>query len=432
MGRLTAFEVVFDGDNVDVFSSGDVLNGYIRVVLIAPKDDIKAIKVKFKGKAHTCWTEGSGEDKESYTASEIYFNEKRVCWEKDDKTRRCLEAGEHRFPFSFKIPNIPLPFSFESSVGWIRYKVECKIDRPWKFNHHTERLFTVTGQPIDLTTMPNAMHPVRREDTKSVCCLCCETGPIITKASTDKAGYVPGETMYVSGSVENNSSREILHLTVRLKQLVTYVSWEGYTTRRECNIIKERAPGCGAGEVARMDWKPHVIPSIPPTGPQGCRIMRIEYVVHFEGDVENTPFDANVYLPITIGTVPVYRPPYQDPSGVVVQQPSSSGPPPPSYEIAIEGLQEVPSKSGYDYTFGKLMYAPQYPTYNLPAQPPAWDPMHPPPGQDPTYPPGGYPPPNDLTYPPAPGYPPARMQRYRYQPLSGGSVYPPPRVLAIV
>ena len=41
-------------------------------------------------------------------------------------------------------------------------------------------------------------------------------------------------------------------------------------------------------------------------------------------------------------------------------------PPPPSYEIAVGGLHEIPSKSGYDYTFGKLMYAPRYPFYNLP------------------------------------------------------------------
>ena len=53
-------------------------------------------------------------------------------------------------------------------------------------------------------------------------------------------------------------------------------------------------------------------------------------------------------------------------------------PQPPSYQVAMEGPQEIPSKSGYDYTFGKLMYAPQYPTYNVPSQPPTWNAAHPP------------------------------------------------------
>ena len=71
-------------------------------------------------------------------------------------SKLCLEKGEHRFPFTFVIPNIPLPFPFESSTGWIRYMVMCKIDRPWKFNHYTERLFTVIGIPIDLNTVAQA------------------------------------------------------------------------------------------------------------------------------------------------------------------------------------------------------------------------------------------------------------------------------------
>ncbi|XP_038071461.1 arrestin domain-containing protein 3-like [Patiria miniata] len=427
MGKLKTFVIVFDGDDLDVFSSGDVISGYIKIVLAAPKDDVKSIKIKFKGKAHTHWSEGSGDDKKTYEGNETYFKDKITCWGKDDSGKRVLEEGEHRFPFSFKIPDVPLPFPFESSVGWIRYKVMCKIDRPWKFDHETQRLFTVTGQPIDLGQIPMAMYPVSESDTNTVCCCCCATGPIITNASVDKAGYVPGETMFVFGTVENNSTRKILCLNVRLKQYVKFFSSSGrHSTSREYNVMKEKAPGCEEGETARMDWKPHIIPPIPPTGPQGCNIIKIGYAVHFEGDIENTPFDAEVFLPITIGTVPVYRPVYPDPTAVVVHQPASNVLPPPSYEVAIDGLQEIPSKSGHDYTFGKLMYAPQYPTYNLPAMPPTWDPAHPPPVGDPTYPPGGYPPPDQPGYPPATGYPPAGAEGYPPPAAAGAQGYPPP------
>ncbi|XP_022097460.1 arrestin domain-containing protein 3-like [Acanthaster planci] len=386
-GKLQVFEVVFDGDNVDVFRSGDVVKGFIRLVLRGEKGNVRGIKISFKGIAHTHWSEGSDDKRRSYYGHEVYFKENLICLGKGKEdttaTRMCLESGEHHFPFSFQIPNRPLPFPFESHTGWIRYKVSCKIDRPWKFDHRTERLFTVIGIPIDLNAMPNARYPVHRESSNTVCCLCCATGPILTKASTDKSAYVPGESIYISGTVENNSSRDIVNLTVKLIQVVLYLSNGGHRCSRSYTIIKEKAPGCRGGEVARLDWKPLLIPPIPPTGPQGCNIIRIEYVVQFEGDISNTPLDAHVMLPVTIGTVPLHQPMYGDPSAVVINQPSSIDsapplPPPPSYEITVGGPQEIPSKSGYDYTFGKLMFAPQYPTYNLPVQPPTWDPAYPP------------------------------------------------------
>ncbi|XP_038076056.1 arrestin domain-containing protein 3-like [Patiria miniata] len=405
-GKLQAFEVIFDGDDVDVFKSGDVIRGYVKLVLRDAKSDVRGIKISFKGKAHTHWSEGSGDNRRSYSGYETYFKEKLVCWGKSKQdvhaTKLTLESGEHRFPFSFQIPNKPLPFPFESYHGWIRYKVSCKIDRPWKFDHRTERLFTVIGIPIDLNTMPSARYPVRDQSSQTVCCLCCASGPVLTKASTDKSAYVPGESIFVSGTVENNSSRDIIDLTAKLVQMVVYFSTSGHTERRSETMVKVKAPGCGGGQVALMDWSPLLVPPIPPTGPQGCSIIRIEYYVLFEGDITNTPFDAEVRLPVTIGTIPLhqplYQPSYADPSAVVLNQPSSnaSAPPlpPPCYEVAMGGPQEIPSKSGYDYTFGKLMYAPQYPTYNLPASAPTWDPAYPPQQGDTAYPPSG------------PGYPP--------------------------
>ncbi|XP_022097441.1 arrestin domain-containing protein 3-like isoform X1 [Acanthaster planci] len=384
MAKLQVFDVVFDGNNTGIYSSGEVVRGFVRIVLGEPKKDVRGIEIKFKGEAHTHWSEGSGDHRRHYSGREVYFKEKLLCWGKGKNdpgaSKLCLETGEHRFPFSFGIPNIPLPFPFESSVGWIRYKVSCKIDRPWKFNHQTERLFTVTGVPIDLNTMPQARTPSRQESSKTVCCLCCAQGPIVTKAATDKGAYVPGESIFVSGTVDNNSSREIIDLTIKLIQHVTYFSSGGHKTRRTFTVVKDKGPGCGEGDVARMDWKPLLVPSIPPTGAQGCGIIQIEYFVQFEGDISNTPLDAEVKLPVTIGTVPLFQPLYGDPSSVVIDQPSYSDntPPPPSYHVAVDGLQEIPSKSGYDYTFGKLMYAPQYPTYNLPAQPPTWNPSYPP------------------------------------------------------
>ena len=73
---------------------------------------------------------------------------------KDESGERVeLGAGDHVFPFRFQIPTKPLPHAFEGKYGNIRYKVKARIDRPWRFDHKTERLFSIVGIPVDLNSL---------------------------------------------------------------------------------------------------------------------------------------------------------------------------------------------------------------------------------------------------------------------------------------
>ena len=61
--------------------------------------------------------------------------------------------------------------------------------------------------------------PSRGDTEKTVCCLCCASGPIKVSAQTDKGGYVPGETIWVTGSCDNNSRRNIHSVAAQLVQV---------------------------------------------------------------------------------------------------------------------------------------------------------------------------------------------------------------------
>jgi len=63
-----------------------------------------------------------------------------------------LEAGNHRFPFTFNLPPT-VPSSFEGEVGYVRYTAEAAMERPWKFNHVTRSAFTVISL-VDLNMQP--------------------------------------------------------------------------------------------------------------------------------------------------------------------------------------------------------------------------------------------------------------------------------------
>ena len=72
-----------------------------------------------------------------------------------------MEMGDYKFPFRFQIPSTPLPHPLEGRYGYVRYKVKAKIDRPWKFDHKTQRLFSVIGPPVDLNMIAQAQVSVK-------------------------------------------------------------------------------------------------------------------------------------------------------------------------------------------------------------------------------------------------------------------------------
>ena len=64
-------------------------------------------------------------------------------------------AGNHTYPFSLNLPHT-LPSSFEGRKGYVRYFCKATIDRPWKFDSHTKRAFTVIHH-LDLNMQPNSV-----------------------------------------------------------------------------------------------------------------------------------------------------------------------------------------------------------------------------------------------------------------------------------
>ncbi|NP_001171843.1 arrestin domain containing 2-like [Saccoglossus kowalevskii] len=415
MGKLKAFYVTFDG-NREVYHAGNVVSGLVVVDLAEPLT-CRGVRATFTGVAYVHWTEseGSGDHRRtvSYSAKQVYFEEVVTLWGKQAGDRQgdnpTLPAGVHQMPFRLQLPNTGLPASFEGkSYGYVRYSIKSNIDRPWKFDHNTKRAFTVTGFPVDLNRVPNAMVPLREEDEKTVCCWCCASGPIAMTATADRAAYTPGERIIVSMDLNNNSSRKIHTTEAALVQHVLYTAYRrghGRAHHRQATEKVVVLQGQGCGKYDKTDWRNQIIqiPPVPLSGLEGVHFIDIQYLVEFEADVASTPFDLSVKLPITIGSVPLQqlygfagnRPPIAPPPGQGFAPPGSqfappgvpltqsetipmgnvggtapSAPPmpPPSYELLYSGGQSIKDAEDNDYTYGELDFAPRYTYYNWDAQ----------------------------------------------------------------
>lgn len=380
MGKLREFTIEFDKDK-EVYDSGELISGYVSVNL-ADEKFLRGIHMTFTGRAGVEWTEIESRGKAKvtihYLAGETYFDHEITIYGKDksagEDDQIQLPAGSHKFPFKFQLPDAAMPCSFEGSLGHIRYIARAVIDRPWKFDHVTKRAFSMVGIPYDLNRVQDALSPVNCEDEKTVCCLCCATGPITVSCNTDKRAYVPGETIYISAVLNNHSNRSVHSLEAELIQSVTYFARRegvGVPSYRNTShvICSVQSEGCGSYSRVKWTQKPLVIPPVPPNDIDGCNFIRTQYYVKLTADVASTPFDVDLMMEVFIGTIPVEGSFLNHPtltttlsvSSQTESKPSTSKG--PTFEAAAHGDREIRDADDSEYTFGHMKFTPFYTFY---------------------------------------------------------------------
>ena len=204
---------------------------------------------------------------------------------------------------------------------------------------------------------------------KTLCCLCCASGPISLSVITDRGGYCPGESIAISTEAENHSNRRITVVQATLKQTVVYYA-RGYS-HTNTNVIQEvQGPGIEAGGTST--WSNELL-HIPATVSciGSCWILKLSYILQLVVLISMLPF----HLPLEMCHLegqPVINPqanyppannPYPPPTGNTYPPPNGPPPtsnpyPPPVYNYSAA---HPPVNIGDDnYTMGETQYAPVY------------------------------------------------------------------------
>ncbi|GFR83465.1 arrestin domain-containing protein 3-like [Elysia marginata] len=240
MGKLSLFAISLDNP-AGVYYAGSMIQGHVTVQLNESMK-MRGIRLNIEGKARVHWTERHREgrhrahraghrhhvhrpghvvgnsDFRHYYGDEQYFDQDILLhgiWPSQCSNTTELHQGVHTFPFQLQLP-AGLPSSFEGQHGHVRYVVSCKIDKPWKFDHKTKRPFTIISI-LDLNSQPSYMQRLQASAEKTLCCLCCQSGPITATFSLDRQDYVPGEAIGLHADISNGSSRSMDKSYVDLK-----------------------------------------------------------------------------------------------------------------------------------------------------------------------------------------------------------------------
>ncbi|XP_065905680.1 arrestin domain-containing protein 3-like [Dysidea avara] len=368
MGKLNIFVITLAGSN-PVYFAGSNIEGNVIVELSEPKK-IQGISIVLSGQAYVHWTEQYSTDSgrssytEHYSDSETIFNNIMIQLWGDGKQSQNLVAGRYEFPFKFQFPSdVVLPTSYEGYNGYIRYALTATMSRSWKHNHTTKKAITV-NEIIDINTC-RLVTPLSRSNEKTVCCLCCASGPISLSVTTDRGGYCSGESIAISTEAENHSNTRVTAVQATLKQVVVYYA-QRHSHSSTKVIERIQGPGIEAGGIS--NWSNELLP-IPATVPSiCCRILKLSYVLHLTVAFLYS-LDLHVAIPITIENVPFRGgqpatnsyPPVGNPPVQTSYPPEGSPYPPPNVNAPPATGNPYPPPIGTPYPSSAYNYSAAYP-----------------------------------------------------------------------
>jgi hypothetical protein len=189
--------------------------------------------------------------------------------------------------------------------GIIRYSIKGNIDIPWALDKHTERSFTVISH-YDLNAFPALRQPYGASDTKVLCCGPCKSDPIIATFQVMKQGFVPGEILIFSATIDNKSNKEIKEMKVTLRQNIRFhATNKTKNTYRDVNVLKypNKIP---QRTIEHWNNVSLPIPPIVSSSNGTCRIISVSYTIVLNFDASGVAISKDVPIPIVVGTIPIY------------------------------------------------------------------------------------------------------------------------------
>lgn len=160
---------------------------------------------------------------------------------------------------------------------------------------------------LDLNYENSALKiPTKMEIIKTFYCGLCKTAPLYLAASIPISGYVAGQHINISVEINNESRIDVEDIKISLKKIISYNSQTPSKKTKE-EVLTEAEIRCGGTQKrnkGKFDQK-LLIPTIPPSNLNYCRILNVAYEVQVTAKIAGLHKNPVLKLPITIGTVPL-------------------------------------------------------------------------------------------------------------------------------
>ncbi|KAF2904844.1 hypothetical protein ILUMI_01315 [Ignelater luminosus] len=309
---MSSVHVYLDNDNGYCYP-GQTIAGRVECCF-DKHTKLRAVRISFKGRAETEWTESesyydsSNERSETrnvrYHAQEEYFNaEYNLVQGGNDFF---FPPGRHTYPFSYILPAY-LPSSFEGRNGNIRYYIKAVVERSWKSNY--EHLFSLNVvSPLDLNYVPGVRDPVATSVDKTMCsCWCNESGELTFEMSLPATGFVPGQEVNIGAHIENLTNVSAKCVKFKIIGNVEFIAHFPSTKIKsdERVIVECKAGGVGAHDDKSWTSALTIPGGFPYPNLIPCSIINLSYHLKAKVVVPWPHTNLRNEVPILIGTIPL-------------------------------------------------------------------------------------------------------------------------------
>ena len=309
------FQLILNDPPRKVYFPGMIITGTVFAVNDEPKN-YKAIKVKIVGYAHCSWRES----RVTYSSHEDYIVSFVNVWDKDTSAGGGqFPVGSYRFPFSLPFFGNNLPASYEGLFGEIKYIIEARVVMNGLLKRDIVCESTIKVENVLKINQPNLLRPQSGVIRKTLCCLCCASGPIVIITRLPRRGYCVGQdSIPMEISVENGSSRQIQQIIVSIHKLVKYTA-DGNCRTDYCTLANIASEPIRAHNTIIWQPTPLAIPDTPATL-TNCGILQVTYYLQVKAAISwaiNPSSKINIFLgnvPLSgtdVGPQPTILPPQQ-------------------------------------------------------------------------------------------------------------------------
>ena len=182
---------------------------------------------------------------------------------------------------------------------------------------HTVAVGISMNATVD-TNVPHLMQPLSTFHQQTLRTFWNTCGPVSLSVLIDRSGYCPGENIVLNVTVENRSTKQVGAIHASLVQQITYFGIRNIpvpiftgTRQKYRNITRviQQVEGTGIAAGQTGHWNNGLLP-IPATQPTtyGQHIICLSYHVTVTlVFYQSRNFDFGLQLPVTIGTIPLFR-----------------------------------------------------------------------------------------------------------------------------
>ena len=283
--------------------------------------------------------------------------------------------GKTEFPFRMILPH-GLPCSFSSYYAKINYVLEARVAVGPKTE--IEKIGIVVVSLYDLnapSVASRVMTPVSKFNQKEFGVF-ESAGMLNVEYYIPKSGFVPGEVIPISGRIDNQSSKSLKCIEIRIVQRTDYRVpgvVEGELEFKTFGKVRKK----GVPPFTSIAWNrtPFYVPTLPPSEMEHTNLVKIKYSLVIAVIPSGMALTLSTWIDIIIGHVPLRATTIPQQTNVLPSTPPMPSAPPDSQDPPqlIQNVKFLPVPTPDNeplmkfafFECGKEVCIPRYPTFML-------------------------------------------------------------------